>query len=191
MKLPVLDANMAGHLGRWTVSAFMLMLAGSCATAELKPGSVDETAALQFQAIRVQVALADKNDTASLKARLIEELQRYDLQFSLKGEFIEKSAREGQRTALLTIDELDRHNETTYYRRTYGRTSLTQMHGRKSRVVPVITVRVVLTDIEADKAVFQAEFVTQGAWYADGTKRVASIAPAATGKLAQDGFIVK
>ena len=65
------------------------------------------------------------------------------------------------------------------------------MHGRKSRVVPVITVRVVLTDIEADKAVFQAEFVTQGPWYADSTKRVASIAPAVTGKLAQDGFIVK
>jgi hypothetical protein len=189
MWLPVPECDFLAYLGRWTALILMLIFACSCATAELVPGSVDETDGHQFHAIHLKVALSNQVDTASLINSLMEELDKYDLQASFIGDLVEQNDQKRQQTALLTIEEVERRYETMYYRRTYGRTSLTQMRGRKSREVPVITLRVVLTDTETDIEVFQADYVTRGPWYADSAKRVASLARALTRQLEQGGLI--
>ena len=91
---------------------------------------------------------------------------------------------------MLRIEEVDRRLETVEYHRRYGRTSLTQMRGRKSRDVPVITLRAMLIDLEADKTVYQADYVAQGPWYTDSATLVASAVHAIARQLEHDGFIV-
>jgi len=89
----------------------------------------------------------------------------------------------------LIVNEIERHIETVEHRQTYGRTSTTQNRRRKFHDKPAITLRATLIDVEAEWAVFQAEYVTQGPRYAVSTTVVASLAGTLVKQLEHEGFI--
>ena len=165
------------------------LLVSACATADLTRSEVNRTEDLSFRKVVIDVNLADQADTEPLTGRLITKLDRYDLQVVSIADADADMVPEEPGTAILKIGELDRRTETVEYRRRYGRTSLTQMRGRKSRDVDVVTLRATFTDSATDQVLFQADYVTSGPWYADSANVVGSLAGALIDHLVDNGFI--
>ena len=142
-----------------------------------------------FLYVHANVVVSTDSESVDLNRKILKQLDRYNMKLTLSTQSHDEPVLDEAATALLRIEEVDRRLETIEYRRRYGRTSLTQMRGRKSRDVPVITLRAMLIDLEADKTVYQADYVAQGPWYADTATLVASAVHAFTRQLEQDGFI--
>lgn len=174
---------------RWFALWCTVILASGCATAELSQRTVNEPAERRYQYIHVDVDLSDAADTAHLTNRFLKELDLYDLQAIVPKQTQVKLIYDGPGTAILKIDEVDRRTVTVKHRQRYGRTSLTQMRGRKKHDTPVITLRVTLTDTESGQTVFQADYVTQGPWYADSATAVETLAGTLVEQLEHEGFI--
>lgn len=174
---------------RWFVLPLLLVLAGACTTAELTRRTVEEPAERYYRNILLQVDLADATDTVGLTDRLVKQLEQRDLQVIRTQQIPAGSIHHEPGSVLLSIDELDRRIETVDYHRSYGRTSLTRMRGRKTADVPVITLRASLQDIVSGRLVFQADYVTRGPWYADSTMVVTAIATTLVEQLEREGFI--
>ena len=175
-------------------SLFCLVLLGGCASAELTHRDVYQTPAKNFPYIHANVVVSTDSESVDLNRKILKQLDRYNMKLTLSTQshdepVLDEPVLDEAATALLRIEEVDRRLETIEYRRRYGRTSLTQMRGRKSRDVPVITLRAMLIDLEADKTVYQADYVAQGPWYADSATLVASAVHAFTRQLEQEGFI--
>ncbi len=173
----------------WLAGLVMTALLSGCATARLAETEVIEAQETPFRKIVLKVDLADPIDTESLAKRLIGRLESYDLKVVAAESAGTGSGYTGAGTGLLKIDEVDRRLETVNYHRTYGRTSLTQMRGRKSADVPVITLRAAFADAASGKTVYRAEYVAQGPWYADSASVVASLASTLVDQLANAGII--
>lgn len=165
------------------------MLASGCATAELTQRAVDEPARSYFRYIHVNIDLADNADTLYVSNRFVTELERHDLQTILPEQAQGASTHHLPDSALLMVDEVDRRIETVEHRRRYGRTSLTQMRGRKTSDIPVITLRATLIDTESRRTVFQADYVAQGPWYDDSATVIAALAGTLAEQLEHEGFI--
>lgn len=168
----------------------VVILAIGCATAELSRRAVEKPAEKDYRYINLNVALADPADTLHLTDRIITELQKRDLQTTLAQQTHGVSLQHESDTALLKVDEVDRHIETVEHHRTYGRKSLTQMRGRKESDVPVITLRATLIDTQSGQTVFQADYITQGPWYADSKTVVAALADTLVAQLENEGILV-
>ena len=63
------------------------------------------------------------------------------------------------------------------------------MRGRKLSDKPVISLRATLIDSESGRTEFQADYITQGPWYADSATIVASLASKLMEQLEHEGFI--
>ena len=167
----------------------LVLLASGCASAELTHRDVYQIPAKNFLYVHANVVVSTDSESVDLNRKILKQLDRYNMKLTLSTQSHDEPVLDEAATALLRIEEVDRRLETIEYRRRYGRTSLTQMRGRKSRDVPVITLRAMLIDLEADKTVYQADYVAQGPWYADSATLVASAVHAFTRQLEQDGFI--
>ena len=171
------------------VSLALVLLSGGCATADLTQTEIVQAEQTPFTKIILKLDLADQDDFEPLTSRLIRNLDRYDLQVESTTEVTAAVVHAEPGTALLKIGEVERRIETVAYRRTYGRTSLTQMRGRKSRDVPVITLRTTFMDAATGQVLFQADYIAQGPWYADSASVVASVAGTLVKQLESNGFI--
>ena len=171
--------------------AFVLVIGCATATAELTTRSVDEVAERHYQYIYVSVDLSEAADKTHLTNRLFEELNLYDLQITAQKQSHDTLINDEPGTALLVVDEIDRHFVTVEHRQRYGRTSLTQMRGRKKTDTPVITLRVTFVDAATGRTMFQADYVTQGPWYADSTTVVSALASTLVEQLESEGFIAE
>ena len=174
---------------RWFLLCCMLILVTGCATAEMTQRSIDETADLSYSQIHLNIHLSDAADAVYLTDRIVRQLDRHDLQTMLPNQSPGASIHDQSDSAILKIEEIDRHIETVEHRRTYGRTSLTQMRGRKISDKPVISLRATLVDSASGRTVFQADYITQGPWHADSTTVVASLASKLVKQLEREGFI--
>ena len=154
----------------------IVILAGCSASTRLSQLAVEQTAGSSFRHIQLDVVLSDTADTLSLTNTMISELGRYDLEITRATQLREQSGSVHSGSALLTIREIERRLESAEHRKTYGRTSLTQMRGRKKYQKPVITLRTWLVDTESGHTVFQADYIVEGPWYADSASIVASLA---------------
>ena len=167
----------------------ILILAGCSASTRLSQLAVEQTAGSSFRYIQLDVELSDTADTLSLTNAMISELGRYDLEITRATQLREQSGSVHSGTALLTIREIERRLESAEHRKTYGRTSLTQMRGRKKYQKPVITLRAWLVDTESGHTVFQADYIVAGPWYADSASIVASLARPFSLQLEQQQLI--
>ena len=174
---------------RWFLLCCMVILATGCATAEMTQCRIDETADDYYSQIHLNVDLSDSADTAYLTERIVKQLDRRDMQTILSNQSPGASIHDLSDSAILKIDEIDRHLEMVEHRRTYGRTSLTQLRGRKLSDKPVISLRATLIDSASGRTVFQADYITQGPWHADSATVVASLASKLVGQLECEGFI--
>lgn len=168
----------------------LVLLASGCASAELMNRNVYELPAKNFLYIHANVVVSVDSESVGLNKKILKVLDPYNMKVTLSTQSHHELVLDEAATALLRIEEVDRRLETVEYHRRYGRTSLTQMRGRKSRDVPVITLRAMLIDLEADKTVYQADYVAQGPWYTDSATLVASAVHAIARQLEHDGFIV-
>lgn len=185
----MLSLDSSEHVLRCFSLFCLVLLASGCASAELTQRSVYQPPAKSFLYIHADVVVSGDSESVDLNRKILKELGRYNMKVTLSTQPQHELVLDEAATALLRIEEVDRRFETIEYRRRYGRTSLTQMRGRKSRDVPVITLRAMLIDLEADKTVYQADYVAQGPWYADSARLVASAVHAFARQLEQDGFI--
>jgi hypothetical protein len=167
----------------------LVVQSSGCTTAHPSESPIVRTAAKPLHTIVLHVELADKADTEPLTSRLIRKLDLYDLRIVSAAEAGTGVANADQGTALLKISEVDRRIETVAYRRTYGRKSLTQMRGLKSRDVPVITLRTTVMDAVSGQTLFQRNYIAQGPWYADSASVLASLAGSVVTELENSGFI--
>jgi len=174
---------------RWFTLLCLAILASGCATAELTRRPVDGPAGNSYRHILLSVDLSDSVDTLYLTDRLIKQLEQRDLQAITAQITSGASIHDVPGSALLSIEELERRIVTVEYHRSYGRTSLTQMRGRKTADVPVITLRTTLIDAASQLIVFQADYVTRGPWYADSATVVAALAATLVEQLEHEGFI--
>jgi len=179
----------SASFARWFALCCTVMLVSGCATAELTLRTVDEPAESYYRYILVSVTLADNADTVYVTNRFISELEQRDLQTILPKQALGASTYHQPGTALLKVEEVERRIETMEHRRWYGRTSLTQMRGRKLSDVPVITLRATLIDTGSKLTVFQADYVTQGPWYADSATVMAALAGTLVKDFEREGFI--
>ena len=168
----------------WLKTLILTALLSGCATARVAETEVIQAQETPFRTVVLKVDLADPIDTESLAMRLTGRLEAYDLKVVAA-----ESAANVSGTGLLKIEEVDRHLETVNYHRTYGRTSLTRMRGRKSADVPVITLRAAFADAASGQTVYRAEYLAQGPWYADSASVVASLASTLVDQLANAGII--
>jgi hypothetical protein len=173
------------RVGLWCL---VLLLTG-CTSAELTRLTVDEATDKYYRYIFLNVDLSNSTDTAYLANRLINRLEAYDLQ--IKSSTLTQPAQDHDvpPAALLKVEELGRRIEAGEHRRTYGRTSLTQMRGRKKHERPVITLRAILVDAQSGQTLFQADYNTEGPWHADSTTVVAALADTLLDQLAHKKFI--
>jgi hypothetical protein len=169
--------------------AFVLVSGCATATAELTTRSVNEVAKRNYQNLYISVDLSETADKTHLIKRFLEELDRYHLQTTVQKQPQVSMNEDQTGTALLKVIEVDRHFVTIKHRQRYGRTSLTQMRGLKKTDAPVITLRVTFVDITTGQTMFQADYVTQGPWYADSTVVVAALASTLVEQLESEGFI--
>jgi hypothetical protein len=176
---------------RWftLLCAFVLVSGCATATAELTTRSVNEVAKRNYQNLYISVDLSETADKTHLTKRFLEELDRYHLQTTVQKQAQVSMNEDQTGTALLKVIEVDRHFVTIKHRQRYGRTSLTQMRGLKKTDAPVITLRVTFVDITTGQTMFQADYVTQGPWYADSTVVVAALASTLVEQLESEGFI--
>jgi hypothetical protein len=154
----------------------IVILTGCSASTRLSHVAVDQPAQSGFRHIHLDVDLPDTADTLSLTNAMIRELGRYDLEISQTSQQREQASSVHSGSALLTIREIERRIEPAEHRKTYGRTSLTQMRGRKKYEKPIITLRARLVDTETGLTVFQADYIAEGPWYAGSASIVASLA---------------
>ncbi len=161
---------------RYAALCGIVILTGCSASSRLSHLSVDQTAGSSFRYILLDVDLPDTADTLRLTHAMIRELGRYDLEILQSTQRREQPGSDHPASALLTIREIERRLEPAEHRKRYGRTSLTQMRGRKKYEKPVITLRARLVDTETGLTVFQADYIAEGPWYADSASIVASLA---------------
>jgi len=150
---------------------------------------IDETADYSCSQIHLNSHLGDAADAAHLTDRFVRQLDRRDLQTLLPNLSPGASIHDQSDSTILKIEEIDRHIEMVEHRRTYGRTSLTQMRGRKFSDKPVISLHATLVDSASGRTVFQADYITQGPWHADSATVVASLASKLVEQLEREGFI--
>ena len=168
----------------------MSVLVYGCTGSRLMQHGVDEPLSEPYRYLDVSIVFREKADIRHFSERLFEEANRYDLTLMLAGETDSDRYAADKNTALLKVNEIDRAIETVEYRRTYGRTSLTQMRGRKSRAVMVIAVRAELADMNTGEKVFLAEYRLKDPWYEDTPTKLATLAKRLVRQLEQDGLIV-
>jgi hypothetical protein len=173
----------------WSALCCALVLASACSTAQLTQHAVDDSADKYYRYIRLNVVLDDTSDTAFVTNRVVTELSQRDLQIMPSTQAQSTLIKGGTGTAVLTVKEIDRQTKTVVHHRRYGRTALTQMRGRELHDKPVITLRATLSDAQSGQTVFQADYVTQGPWYADSTSVVATLAKPLVKQLEHEGFI--
>lgn len=161
---------------RYAALCSVVILTGCSAGTRLSQVAVDQAVGSSFRYIQLDIDLPDTADTLSLTNAMITELGRYDLKIIPTTQQREKSSSVHSGSALLTIREIERRLEPAEHRKTYGRTSLTQMRGRKKYEKPIITLRARLVDTETGLTVFQADYIAEGPWYADSASIVASLA---------------
>ena len=173
----------------WLVPLILSVMLSACASADFTRSEVNRVEDLPFRTIVIDVSLADQADSETLTSRLIQRLDRYDLQVMSTAEAGADLVRDEPGVALLRIAEVDRRIETVAYRRRYGRTSLTQMRGRKHKDVDVVTLRTTFMTAGTDQVLFQADYVARGPWYADSASVVASLAGPLVDQLAHNSFV--
>ena len=161
----------------------LVVLLSGCAAARVTETGVIQAQETPFRKVVLKVDLADPVDTESLETRLISRLETYDLE-------VVPAESTAAGAGFLKIDEVGRHIETVHYHRRDVRTSLTQMRGKKSADVPVITLSAVFSDAASGEALYQAEYVARGPWHADSASVVASLAGTLVDQLASTGIIV-
>lgn len=188
MTLPISIPFTAGVI-RWFAICYMLVLTSACTMTEQTQRKVDETANKQYSQIYLDIDLANSADTDTLTDAMARQLERRGLQTSLPEMTGSTSNQYQTDTALLKIDEIDRNMVTVRYLRTYPRPALTQMRGRKYSDKPVITLHVTLIDAVTGRAVYQADYVIEGPWYAESTSVVAAFAGKLTKQLIREEFI--
>lgn len=184
--------NMTRGLEQLTLVALygILILTGCSASTRLKQLAVDQPVGSSFRFIHLDVDLPDTADTLSLTNAMIRELGRYDLEIITRTtQQREQSGSVLSGSALLTIREIDRRLESAEHHKSYGRTSLTQMRGRKKYQKPIITLRARLVDTESGLTVFQADYIAEGPWYANSASIVASLARPFSLQLEQQQLI--
>ena len=164
------------HQIKYAALCGIVILTGCSASTRLSHLSVDQTAGSSFRYIHLDVELPSAADTLSLTNAMIRELERYDLEISRSTQQREQSSSVHSGSAVLTIREIERRLEPAEHRKRYGRTSLTQMRGRKQYEKPIITLRARLVDTESGHTVFLADYIAEGPWYADSASIVASLA---------------
>lgn len=174
---------------RWFLLCCMLILASSCASAEMTQHRIDETADYSCSQIHLNIHFGDAADAAHLTDRFVKQMDRRDLQTILPNISTGASIHDQTDSAILEIKEIDRHIETVEHRRMYGRASLTQMRGRKISDKPVISLRATLVNSASGCTVFQADYITQGPWHADSATVVVSLASKLVEQLEREGFI--
>lgn len=167
----------------------LVILLTGCTSAELTRLAISETSETYYRYIYLDVDLSSSDDTAYLANRLINRLEGYDLQ--IKSSTLTPPAQDYDvpPAALLKVEELGRRIEAGEHRRTYGRTSLTQMRGRKKHERPVITLRAIVVDAQSGQTLFQADYNTEGPWHADSTTVVAALADTLIDQLEHNKFI--
>jgi len=174
---------------RWFTVCYMLMLASACTMTEQTQRKVDETANKEYSQIYLKIDLGNSADTDTLTDAMVKQLGRRGMQTSLHAMTGSASNLYQTDAALLKINEIDRSMVTVRYLRTYPRPALTQMRGRKYSDKPVITLRATLIDAETGRAVYQADYVTEGPWYAESTSVVAAFAGELAKQLEREEFI--
>lgn len=168
---------------------YIAILASGCTSVELVKLSVDETAKTYYQYIYLDVDLSNSDDTAQLTDNFINKLSSYDLQIvDLKQQHI-AGINDRQGTALLKVDELERHLKPGEHHQRYSRTSLTQMRGRKKDERTVITLRATFIDQASGQTMFQADYAAEGQWYSDSTTVAAALAGSLSKRLEHMDFI--
>ena len=151
--------------------------------------AIDMPAEKYYRSIHMDIQLADSADVVLITDRFIKEIKQRDMLAVLSMQNPGTSVPQEAGTALLKVDEIDRRIETVEHRRRYGRTSLTQMRGRKLSDVPVITLQTTLIDAQSGQTVFQADYVMQGPWYANSATVAAALPGTLMKQLEQEGFI--
>lgn len=154
----------------------IVITAGCSASAELIQLNIDEPVEQGYRHIQLDVDLSVTADTLSLGRAFIREMKRYEVEVTRKGQHSDESPAVNPGSALLQIEEIERRLEAGEHHKTYGRTSLTQMRGRKQHEKPVISMRATLIDAASGRTVFQADYVAEGPWYADSASVAASLA---------------
>jgi len=173
----------------WIVLWSMVILESACATAELTQQASYEATEKHYRQIYLTVDLSDTGDTVVVANGLLMELDQRDMQPLMAEQSRDAMFDDAPDTALLRVDELERRSVTVEHQRRYGRTSLTQARGRKLTDTPVITLRATLIDTETGRTIFQADYVTQGPWYADSAMVVASLAGTLVEQPEREGYI--
>ena len=174
---------------RYAALCCIVILTGCSASTRLSHLSVDQTYGTSFRYIHLDVELPDTADTLSLTNAMIRELGRYDLEILRTTQQREESISVYSASALLVIREIERRLEPAEHRKRYGRTSLTQMRGRKKYGKPIIMLRAMLVDAESGLTVFQADYIAEGPWYVDSPSIVSSLARTLSTQLEQRQLI--
>ena len=170
---------------------YMAILASSCTSVELEQLSVDETAETHYRKIYLDVDLSESDDASQLTDSFIRKLSKYDLQVIDLDQQQSAEIKDKQGTALLRVDELDRHLKPGEHRQRYGRASLTQMRGRKKDERTVITFRATFIDQSSGQTMFQADYVAEGQWYSDSTTVASALAGSLSKRLEHMDYIAE
>ncbi len=174
---------------RALMAVCVLGTASGCAGPMLTRHNVDPVADEPYRNIRAAIDMADSPDAQGFADQLRKEAERRDLNLMLADEAGGVPGTMAEDIALLNIIEVERRAEKIGYRRSYGRTSLTQMRGRKERDVVVIRLRSELVDMETGQKLFQADYTVRDPWYAETATKLAVLASTLVRQLERDGLI--
>ena len=183
------DSNSRGVIINWAALVWLLIQASGCATVELVEHTLDPVEKGYYRNIYLSVDLSDAEELARFSDRFLIALSAYNLQLDITEHPAKIRTSDKSTTAFLNVEELDREIVQGEHHRTYGRRSLTQMRGRKKHNKPVVTLRATLIDAETRHTIFQADYVTQGPWYADSAAVIGTLPGALLDQLERDGLI--
>ena len=175
---------------RWLMLCAVLVSTVGCATAELSQHAVDEGHTRAYRILYLTVELGKTTDSEHLSKRLLKVSKQYELEILPPTLVPAHHEVEPADAASLSIIELERHLIAGEHRQRYGRTSLTQMRGRKKHQRPVIKMRATLIDGPSARPVFEADYLAEGPWYADSETVAAAVAGSVLKQLGTDGFII-
>jgi hypothetical protein len=167
----------------------MTIMTNACTNIELIPLSVDESAETYYQHIHLDVELSNSEDTKHFTDNFIKKMSRYDLQVVDLRQQKLTGINDKQSTALLKIYELDRYLKLGEHNQRYGRTSLTQMRGRKKDERIVITLRAIFIDQASGRTMSRTDYIAEGQWFSSSTAVASALAGSLSKQLEYMDFI--
>jgi hypothetical protein len=168
------------------VAAF---LTAACTTTQQTQRSVGPPVDTEYQRVQLVVELAEPADTAALTEQLVRWFSQRGIAITQAVPGAAKPHSPQAGLAILRVDEVDREIVTDRYHRSYPRYPLTANRGWKTADKPVITLRATMMDGMSGTVLFEADYVSEGPWYASSQSVVSGLAATLVQQLADEGFI--